>query len=94
MLYYHHHLSHPTHPFLRRHSILACGTRRTATDDGLRITLLGQSMIQHDLRETQRGRQCLESFSSSLSADVIFSELESAIHTTEMMTDANITPNT
>ena len=75
----------PTHHLLRRHSILVGGHRRRSTMDGLRLTLLGQSMIQHDLRETPRGKDCLQSLRDSLYGDVIFSELESAILTDDMI---------
>ena len=74
----------PSHHLLRRHSILIGGYKRRSTMDGLRLTLLGQSMIQHDLRETDRGRDCLSSLRASLFGDVIFSELESAILTEDM----------
>ena len=74
------------HPQLmqRRHSILVGGVRRRSTMHGLRLTLLGQSMIQHDLRETKRGAECLAALQSELYGDVIFSELESAILTSGM----------
>ena len=74
------------HPHLmqRRHSILVGGVRRRSTMDGLRLTLLGQSMIQHDLRETKRGADCLTALQAELYGDVIFSELESAILTEGM----------
>ena len=68
----------------RRHSILVGGVRRRSTMDGLRLTMLGQSMIQHDLRETKRGAECLAALQSELYGDVIFSELESAILTEGM----------
>ena len=82
----------PTHHMLRRHSVLIGGHRRRSTMDGLRLTLLGQSMIQHDLRETERGRECLQSLRSALYGDVIFSELESAIVTPDV--SASPTRNT
>ena len=73
-----------SHLMQRRHSILVGGVRRRSTMDGLRLTLLGQAMIQHDLRETKRGADCLTALQSELYGDVIFSELESAILTEGM----------
>ena len=46
---------------------------------GVRLTLLGQSMIQHDLRLTPYGQHTLHTIPSYLTADLIFSELETSI---------------
>ena len=50
------------------------------TATGLRIALMGQSMIQHDLRKTSNGLNTLHHLSTFLSTcDLIFTELETAI---------------
>ncbi len=46
---------------------------------GVRLTLLGQSLIQYDLRQTEYGRQVLAAMPPYLTADVVFSELETSI---------------
>ena len=46
---------------------------------GVRLTLLGQSLIQYDLRQTEFGRHVLASMPPYLTADIVFSELETSI---------------
>ena len=46
---------------------------------GVRLTLLGQSLIQYDLHQTEYGRHILSTMPPYLAADVVFSELETSI---------------
>ena len=46
---------------------------------GVRLTLLGQSLIQYDLHQTEYGREVLAAIPPYLTADIVFSELETSI---------------
>jgi hypothetical protein len=67
------------YPLVRKHSVVTGGARRISVADGLRVTLVGQAMIQHDLRLSKLGRQTLKEMAPLLKADVVFTELETSL---------------
>jgi len=72
----------PVPPFsllTRRFSVVVDGARRVSVPSGLRLTLTGQTMLQHDIRKYEIGRETIATMRELLRADVVFSELETAI---------------
>jgi len=46
---------------------------------GLRVTLVGQAMLQHDIRKFPLGSQCIQALGPHLKGDVVFTELETSM---------------
>jgi poly-gamma-glutamate capsule biosynthesis protein CapA/YwtB (metallophosphatase superfamily) len=63
----------------RKQSILVGGTVRNSAEPGLRITLVGQCMLQHDIRTNPASLAKLAQLEPFLRGEIIFSELESAL---------------
>lgn len=69
----------PAHPLTRRHSVVVSGSRRISVSDGLRISLSGQAMVQHDIRRWPIGAECVRDMRPLLAAHVVFTELETCL---------------
>ena len=72
-------LPHFHHPLVRKHSVVIGGSKRVSLAHGLRVSLVGQSMLQHDIRAYPSGAACIAAMRPLLTANCIFTELETAL---------------
>ena len=66
-------------PLVRKHSVVIGGSKRISVADGLRISLVGQAMLQHDIRRYPIGADCVRLMRPLLTAHCIFTELETSL---------------
>lgn len=72
-------LPHFQHPLVRKHSVVIGGSKRVSLSHGLRVSLVGQSMLQHDIRAYPSGLACIAAMRPLLTANCIFTELETSL---------------